>query len=220
MTAHDHEHDIVEPISVFDLRIRLTPDTPDDRDTLWTVGARPYAEGILQVLAVDVADAVRCVPAREVAELGWDLDEAWASALSQTEVLERPDEIHSIDIGGADIIHLFGDRPFTASMIRVVDELIGEIADIGPHGAIVAMPLRHSVLIHAVGGPDVRTAIAVMIPITRQLFKQGPGSVSPHLYWWRNGELQWIPTFFDGTIGGVEFYPSAELAAALSDLIG
>lgn len=217
-TMSAHLHDIVEPFSVFDLRIRLIPDTPDDRETLRDLGARPFAEGIVQVLAVDVDDAVRCVPAKEITELGWDLDESWASALAQTEVLERPDEIHTIDIGGADIIHVFGDRPFTASMVRVVDQLIEETAGIGADGAIVSMPLRHSVLVHPVGSDDVRTAIAGLIPITRQLFKQGPGSVSPHLYWWRDGALQWIPTFFDGTISGVEFYPSEELAAVVDDL--
>jgi hypothetical protein len=216
MTAH--LNDIVEPFSVFDLRVRLIPDAPDDRETLRSLGARPFAEGIVQVLAIDIVDAVRCVPAREVTELGWDVDEAWASALSQTELLEVPDEINTIDIGGVDVIHVFGERPFIASMIRVVDQLIDETADIGPAGAVVSMPLRHSVLVHPVDGREARTAIAGMIPITRQLFKQGPGSVSAHLYWWREGKLQWIPTFFDGTIAGVEYYPSDELAEVIAGL--
>ena len=223
MTAHlctmtAHLHDIVEPFSVFDLRVRLIPDTPADRDMLRDLGARPFAEGIVQVLAIDVVGAVRCVPAREITELGWDIDEAWASALAQTEMLEHADEINTVDIGGVDIIHVFGERPFMASMVRVVDRLIEETAGIGPDGAIVSLPLRHSMLVHPLGAEDVRTAIAGMIPITRQLFKTGPGSVSPHLYWWRDGKLQWIPTFFDGTMSGVECYPSEELASVIADL--
>ncbi len=218
MTAH--LHDIVESFSMFDLRVRLVPDTPDDAATLRALGGRPFAEGIVQVLAIDVADAIRCVPGTEVTELGWDLDEAWLSALAQTEMFEAPEEIHTIDIGGVDIIHVFGERSFTAGMIGVVDRLVAEIAHIGATGAIVSMPLRHSMLVHPVDGDEVRMAIAGMIPITRQLFKQGPGSVSPHLYWWRDGRLQWIPTFFDGTIDGVEFYPSDELADVITDLAG
>lgn len=217
-TVTTHLQDVVAPFSAFDLRVHLVPDTPDDRETLRALGARPYAEGVVQVLAVDVSEAVRCVPDREIIELGWDLDEAWASALAQTELLEVPDEVHIIDIGGVDIIHVFGERAFTASQVGVVDRLIGETAHIGSAGAIVSMPLRHSLLVHPMDGADVRTAIAGMIPITRQLFKQGPGSVSPHLYWWRNGKLQWIPTFFDGTIAGVEFYPSDELSAVVDGL--
>ncbi len=218
MTAH--LHDIVEPFSMFDLRVRLVPDAPDDAAMLRMLGARPFAEGIVQVLAIDVAEAIRCVPSTEVTGLGWDLDEAWLSALAQTEMFEAPEEIHAIDIGGVDIIHVFGERSYTAGMIGVVDRLVAEIAHIGPTGAIVSMPLRHSMLVHPVDGREVRSAIAGMIPITRQLFKQGPGSVSPHLYWWRGGTLQWIPTFFDGTIHGVEFYPSDELADVIADVAG
>lgn len=220
MTAHLDR--VAETPSMFDLRIRLVPDTPADAGTLRGLGARPFADGIVQVLAVDVAvegsEAVRSVPASEILSLGWDLDEAWASATAQTELLETPDEIHVIDIGGAEIIHVFGERPFTAGCIGVIDDVIAEYADLGEDGAIVSLPLRHSVLVHPIDDATVRGAMGGLIPIARQLFAQGPGSVSPHLYWWRGGELEWIPTFFDGTIDGIEWYPSPELAALVADL--
>jgi hypothetical protein len=216
MTAHLDQ--VAEPMSIFDLRIRLVPDTPADAGTLRQLGARPFADGILQVLAVDVDDAVRCVPVSEIAANAWDIDEAWASARLQTELLEPPDEIHIVDIGGADLIHVFGERPFTAGTVGVIDDVIAEYAHIGELGAVVSMPLRHSVLVHPIDNASARFGIAGMIPIARQLFKQGPGSVSPHLYWWRDGSLQWIPTFFDGTLSGVEFYPSPELARVVADL--
>jgi hypothetical protein len=218
MTAHlDH---VVEPFSMFDLRIRLVPDAPADADSLRRLGARPFADGIVQLLAVDVETAVRCVPATEIAALGWDIDEAWASATVQTEMLEVPEEIHTIDIGGAQMIHVFGERPFLASMVGVVDQLIVGHGNIGERGAIISMPLRHSLLVHPIADTDVRIAIAGMIPVTRQLHKQGPGSVSPHLYWWRGGTLEWVPTFFDGTINGVDYYPSDELAKTIANVIG
>lgn len=210
--------EMIEPLSVFDLRVRLVPDTLGDSETLRSLGARPFAEGILQVLAIEVDHAVRCVSTRDVAEHGWDLEEVWASALAQTEVLEVADEVHAIDIGGVDIIHVFGERSFTASMIGVVDRLVGEVAHVGGSGAIVALPLRHSLLVHPVDNDGVIAAIVGMIPITRQLFEQGPNSVSPHLYWWNGGRLEWIPTFFDGTIDGVDFYPSNDLWAVIADV--
>ena len=216
MTAHLDQ--LAEPFSMFDLRIRLVPDTPADTGMLRQLGGKPFADGIVQVLAVDVDDAVRCVPTSEIAANGWDIDEAWGSARVQTELLEVPDEIHVVDIGGADLIHVFGERPFTAGTVGAIDDVIAEYAHIGELGAIVSMPLRHSVLVHPIDDATVRFAIAGMIPISRQLFKQGPGSVSPHLYWWRNGALEWIPTFFDGTLSGVEFYPSPELAGVVGDL--
>ena len=216
MVTHlDHPSELA---SMIDLRLRLVPDTPADAGALRALGARPFADGIVQVLAVDVDDAVRCVSSDEIVALGWDLDEAWASAKVQTELLETPDEIHVIDIGGADMIHVFGERPYTAGRVGIIDDVIAEYADIGDNGAIVSLPLRHSVLVHPIDDAAVRGAIGGMIPITRQLHQQGPGSVSPHLYWWRRGELEWIPTFFDGTIAGIEWYPSPDLAELVADL--
>ncbi len=216
MTAYLDQ--ISEPLSMFDLRIRLVPDTLADAETLHQLGGRPFVDGVIEVLAIDVDDAVRCVPTSEIAANGWDVDEAWVSARLQTELLEVPDEIHIVDIGSADLIHVFGERPFTASTVGVIDDLIAEYAQIGDLGAIVSMPLRHSVLVHPIDNASAQCGIAGMIPIAHQLFKQGPGSVSPHLYWWRDGSLEWIPTFFDGTTSGSEFYPSPELAAALADV--
>jgi hypothetical protein len=216
MTAH--LGDIVEPFSMFDLRIRLVPDTPADADTFRRFGARPFAEGIVALLAVDVADAVRCVPADEAIELGWDVDEAWASAIVQTELLEIPEELHTIDLGDAVLFHVFGERPFTASMVGVVDRLIGSVSQIGDHGAIVSIPLRHSILVHPIVDDSADAAITGLVPISRQLYKQGPGSVSPHLYWWRNGHLTWIPTVFEDDGGAVEYYAPPELSEILATL--
>lgn len=216
MTAH--LSDIVEPFSMIDLRIRLVPDTPADAETFERFGARPYAEGIVSLLAVHVSDAVRCVPADEIEALGWDLDEAWNSASVQTELLERPDELHVIDLGNSSFVHVFGERPFTASLIRVVDQLIDTAAVIGDEGAVVAIPSRHSIFVHPVDYSTNVDAMNAMVPIVRQLYRQGPGSVSPHLYWWRNGTLTWIPTFFEGDEHGltVESYPPPELLELIS----
>jgi len=214
LTMVTHLDDDVEPYSAIDLRIRLVPDTPADAETFCRFGARPYAEGVVQLLAVHMTDAVRCVPESEIEARGWDVDDAWRSAVIQTEMLERPDELHVIDIGDATFIHVFGERPFIASMVGVLDQLIDTAAHIGEFGAIVSIPSRHSILVHPIDGIADQNAIDAMIPIARQLYRQGPGSVSPHLYWWREGEMMWIPTFFEGDQDGlhVESFPPPELA--------
>ena len=213
------EHlDVAASFSMFDLRIRLVPDAPADADTFAKFGARAFADGIVQLLAVDVDNAVRCIAESEVEALGWDVEEAWRSAVMQTEMFEQPEELHQIDVGDASFLHLFGQRPYTASMIGVVDRLIESTAQIGEFGAIVSMPLRHSILVHPVEDNSARTALSALVPITRQLYKQGPGSVSPHLYWWQRGTLTLIPTVFDtdSIPPGIEVY----LPNGLDDLIG
>ena len=54
-----------------------------------------------------------------------------------------------------------------------------------------------------------------MIPITRQVHQSGPGSLSPHVYWWRDGSLTWIPTYFGRD--GVEFHAPNGLADLIAD---
>ena len=222
-TVTAHLDAVDEPFSMFDLRVRLLADVPADATMFRRLGARPFADGIVQVLAVDVGldsgdAAVRSVSTSEIEARSWIVDEAWASARAQTELFEVPDEIHVVDLGGAQLIHVFGERSYTAGMVGVVDRLVAATAHIGHHGAIVSLPLRHSILVHPIRDTRVGSAITGMIPIARRLFEQGPGSLSPHLYWWRDGVLDWIPTFFDGTVHGVEFYPSDELRSLVDDL--
>ncbi len=200
-------------LSLIDLRVRLVPDDPADREVFSELGVRPFAEGIVQALAVDVPGAVRIVPLREIDELGWTIDEAWSSAWAQTEALEQPDEVHVIDVGGAEVVHIFGERVFNASLVGQIEDMVGPIGD---SGAIVSMPHSHSVLVHVIEDITVTIAFNALIPITRQVYRQGPASVSPHLYWWRSGELTCIPTYF--APDGVEAYPSAELIAVLRTL--
>lgn len=199
------------PLSLFDLRVRLVPDDPVDHKVFGELGARPYATGITQALAVDVVGGIRFVAEKELDDLGHDAHQVWAGAWAQTEALEQPDDVNVIDVGGADVVHVFGERPLTASLVGTVDQLLGPFpAD----GAIVSVPAGHSVLVHPLEGPaEARLAIDALIPITRQLFRQGPDSISAHLYWWRDGRLEWIPTYF--ARDGIEAYLPADLADLL-----
>lgn len=215
MTVHLAElsaHPTVD-ISIFDLRVRLVPDDPADREIFDQLCVRPFADGVVQVLAVDVPGAVRLIPAREIEELVLDIDAAWLSAWAQTESLEQPDEVNVIDVGGADVVHIFGERVFNSSLVGQIEDIVGPI---GSNGALVSIPHNHSVLVHVIEDTSVTIAINAMIPITRQVHQQGPGSVSPHLYWWRDGSLTCIPTYF--APDGIEAYPSPELVEVLGSL--
>jgi hypothetical protein len=52
-----------------------------------------------------------------------------------------------------------------------------------------------------------------MIPITRELHRRGPNAVSPHLYWWYDDQLAWMPTYF--APDGIEAYPPPGLVELL-----
>ena len=43
---------------------------------------------------------------------------------------------------------------------------------------------------HAIRDATVLDAVNVMAPFVVEQFEEGPGSLSPHLYWWHGGELE------------------------------
>ena len=76
-------------------------------------------------------------------------------------MLERPDEINVIDLGGAEMLHVFGERPLVASLVEAIPEIIGPL---GEHGGIVAFPHGYSVLIHSIEPDTLRVAVNAMEP--------------------------------------------------------
>ncbi len=71
-------------------------------------------------------------------------------------------------------------------------------------------------LIHPIRDGQAAEAIKPLILNARLLHLEGPRSVSAHLYWWIDGQLRWIPSFFDEDDESIEFYPPAELKAVLA----
>lgn len=198
------------PIASIDLRVRLVPGSPIERPILDSVGARWVTADLAAVLVVVDERTMRTVGATEIEERGWDLDRVWESAWAQTEQLEEPDQLEVIDVSGVDVVHMSGTGSLTASLVCSLEQHIGPV---GANGAIVAVPCDDMVLVHPIEGPTSRRAIGTLVPIVRRLHADGPGSLSPQLYWWRDGRLVWIPTVFGGETN--EVY----LPAGLSDVL-
>jgi hypothetical protein len=183
----------------FDVRIRLAPaDAVSDH-------VRPFAEGVVQSVALRSSDGDRDLRVDEID------DPSWASAWALTQTLEQPQEINMIDASGVPVVHLFSDNNYGASFVP----FLADVVDVGPQGAFVSIPLVNSVLVHPITDGSLVQAAQAMIPITRQVHKSGPGSLSPHVYWWRDGSLTWIPTYFGRN--GIEFHAPNGLADLIAD---
>ncbi len=61
-------------------------------------------------------------------------------------------------------------------------------------------------------------AINQLIVSAVSMFQEGPGSISPGLYWWREGLVSLLPAQFDGR--KVQFAPPDEFVQALNRLAG
>jgi hypothetical protein len=159
------------------IRPRLWPN--DELERIGTpVVSRPVAHDLSAVLCVDLPTAVSTMRPEEAGEM--PLDELWQTALGQIDdglAVETFELVPEVEV-------ITGDSMFVASRMLDLSRFAGPPP---PDGTLVAVPNRHLMVVHAIRGPSVRDAMNAMLPTAQSQFIQGPGPISPHLFWWRDG---------------------------------
>jgi len=171
------------------LRLRVYP-----RDT-FTEGAeqfvlRELADDLTGVLCYDLPSNVVTVTSDSLPRWGVSPDELYYQALANQRRTERG-PIEDIDVGGATIRAMTGESFFVASNLLLLGDFVGNEP---PLGILAAVPNRHTLVWHAIVDPSALRAIDAMVVMAANLFTEGPGAISPNLYWWRDGQLRTLPT--------------------------
>jgi hypothetical protein len=173
------------------------------------------AEDLRLVLAYDLPTRVVVPPREDVLEWGSEA-ELFDLALTQTRA-ETGLELERFDYDEQDrvlsIWALTGDSFFTASHVIWADELDPPAPE---GGVLVAVPNRHTVLAHPIRDLAVVSAVTLMHGAARGAWEQGPGSLSPHLYWLHERELERLQ--IDGRDESVTFVPTDEFVEVLNRL--
>jgi hypothetical protein len=175
--------------------------------------ARRLAPGLLAVLAWDLPDAVQVVP-RDHA-LAWGLGEEELFGLGYANVIDqdRPHVQTSRYDPGFELTTLSGESFFTTTHALWLDRYLA----VPPaSGALVGVPHRSGVLAHPVRDYSVIHAVRLMLVSLDIMYREGPGSLSPLLYWWRAGTLTELPAKIDG--GEISFRPPEEFVEVLNGL--
>jgi hypothetical protein len=193
------------------LKVRLFAEGLPNEDLL--VIRRPM-EGVLKVLVYDLPDAIATVPREHVTNWGLFDDELFELALDQVRQ-EKPDrEDVDIDEGGVKATLLAGPSYFSATHALLLDEYL---TDKAAAGALVAIPHRHVVLFHEIVDQKVIPALNRMAHLAHAMHEEGPGSISPSVYWYDRTRFRRIPAKVeDGTI---EIYPPKEFVEMLNGLV-
>lgn len=153
------------------------------------VVCRPLADGLVEVLVVDVAGAVRNLPPAVARAWGLPLadlfDHARALVLADGPLARR-----TLDLGGVQVLALESTSAFAATHVA----WLGALVDVPPAGMLVALPTRHLVLAAPMTTRSATVDAAQALLVNSDaLWRAGPGALSPDLWWWRAGRLVLLP---------------------------
>lgn len=171
-----------------------------------------YAPGVVAAFVYDLPTTVSSVNVAHINGWGRSRDELLQIALDNV----RADSVESqaMTEGGASrAIACFADHFFAASHAFLLGDMLPAEAT---HGAVFAIPHRHALLYAPIVDLGIVESINQLVPTATSLFQQGPGSISPALYWWRDGAVTLLPSQVDAS--KMQFAPPDEFVQVLNGL--
>jgi hypothetical protein len=195
------------------LRVRLYPEDVRSSVAGEHMVARDVAPGILSTLVYDLPDTVMSVPQSHADGWGRSLDELFRAGTENARAEGRLEAVSMPLDGGAELTLLQGETFYASSHVLF---LVDYLYPLSPFGALVSVPNRQAVLFHKIEDLRVIQAINTMIVLGHNLYQEGPGSISPQLYWWRDGDLTLVPSQFNNK--KIDFSPPDEFVQVLNCL--
>jgi hypothetical protein len=169
--------------------------------------------GLLTALVVDLPEAIRSVSAGERA--GWGRPDRELFRIARDNVLrEVQPEARPFDPERPDgLLIVEADSFYTASAALDAERVPGLL---GQHGVFFSLPVRHGMLAWRFNALEDVQGIGPLARATRRLFDEGPGSLSPRIWWFRAGAC--IEVGYESSPEHVAVIPPAALAEYLRDL--
>lgn len=176
---------------------------------------RQVATGLILALVYDYPDSVASVNTEHLAQ--WDLPEDEVYAIATRNTLAEPLPVReTIPVAGrpaASFEAYLGDSFYVASRALGMADLLPPEA---VHGAVIALPHRHALLWHPIVDVRVLGAVQAMIGLADVMYREGPGSITNQLYWWRAGSFTHLPV--RTRKGGTDFFPPDSFLEVLNGL--
>lgn len=185
----------------------------DDDGHNWM--AREDIPGIISVLAFDLPSCVRSVTREETAAWNRSDDELFRIGLQNTRALQEAVQIDRLDLENANYLHVIGGESFMTATHAL---LLHDKPDLlGTHGAWVAVPHRHMVVVHPIEDLSSMMVLHQMTGLAAGMYEEGPGSISPCVYWYSDHK-EWYMVPVEITEEGLRVSPPEEVVEMLNQL--
>ncbi|MEU9991004.1 immunity 49 family protein [Streptomyces sp. NPDC048045] len=179
--------------------------------------ARVVADGLVFAYALDGPTSVRILTDSDVERAGTEqLGQA-----AYENLMRVPVEHDEVSVGGQATLHsLYGDSPFVASkalfLSAAVRQAVGE--PLPDAGALVVVPTRHNLVYHPIADGSVVDAVNSLAAYALGAHEDGPGALSPRVYWWHRGGLTSL-TVIDHETLTFSLQPPPQLLGLMKGLV-
>ncbi|MDW8803683.1 immunity 49 family protein [Streptomyces scabiei] len=196
--------------------LRLLPADALPPEGQWRY-VRPVAGELVEALSLDAPTWVRLLDDTDVARAG--LEELRAAG--RANLLSVPVEHEEVRGPRSALLHsVFGASHFVSSKALVLPDLVRALTglELPEAGALVAVPTRHLLAFHLVVDHTVVEAVNDLAAYSLGAYEDGPGSLTPRLFWWHQGRLVEI-TEFDHDSRSLTIVPPPELLEVMQNLV-
>ncbi|MEB8339886.1 immunity 49 family protein [Streptomyces endophyticus] len=154
---------------------------------------REVAEGLRLALALEGPDSVRLLTDEDVARAG--ADELWGAA--RRALTRAPMRHEEVRLDGHPVLYsVYGDAHAVATKAVVLPEVVAEVTGrrMPEAGALVAVPTRHLLAFHPIVDGSAADALGDLATYAVRAHGEGPGPLSPRVYWWHEERLTSLGT--------------------------
>jgi hypothetical protein len=192
--------------------VRLYPgDYADSVGRDRTLG-KDFAGDIYAMLVFDLPESVQSILPEQTEKWGKDFDELFKTGIKN---IKEKYPVAISEEGLADLKIWFGQGGhFFVPNIVFDFETLQKYS--GKYGSLVGIPHRHVAIIYPIENIEVVTAITSLIPVISGMYKEGPGSVSDNIFWYKNGVFENLP--YSIADGNIQLSPPENFLNMLNDL--
>lgn len=177
----------------------------------------PLATDLQVGIALDTPDQVRVLDDDDVSLVEWDT----LAAAARSNLRAEPVNYDTADLPGGALLHLLGhpESVFAASKVLLFEETVRAAGGpaIPDEGVLLVVPNRHNLLFYPLADQHVAEAANALAQFGQGAYEDGPGRLTPRVFWWRAGTLTSI-TLFDQESRTMRISPPDELMTIMRRL--
>ncbi len=196
------------------LAIRLWPDDIVEQVKEGKLIYRRDLAGTVSVLVYDLPTSVRNVLPDDIQAWGKTPDELFTQALDNTLAKYRLKGSQESLADDVKVWIFVSDNFFVASQALLIEEYP---ECLGRYGALVGVPVRGVMLCYPINDDEMVKAVTLLIPALYGMERDGPGSISPKLYWYDDGRFVDLP--YELTEAELHFLPPEPFVRMLNRLV-